>query len=68
MLKTLEYTNKGQPEIVGADAFVMRRADVTPLPTRKMQAYLNEQGMRIVRKSDGFHIGVVPVFDGPEAA
>ena len=67
-MKTLEYTNEGRPALVGVDAHLMRSADVTPLPTRKMQTYLNDQGMRIVRRADGFHIGVAPVFDGPEAA
>lgn len=67
-METLDFKQSDKQVTVGAVAFEMRRADVTPLPTRMMQSYLNEQGMRIVRKSDGFHIGVSPVFDGPEAA
>ncbi len=67
-MKTLDFDDDGKPAIVGADAFQIRKAGVTPLPTPKMQSWLNEQGTRIIRKADGFHIGVMPIFDGGDAA
>ena len=44
MLKTLDYTQHARPVIVSADAYEMSRADVTPLPTRKMQSWLTHAG------------------------
>lgn len=62
MLKTLDYTQHGKPVIVSADAYDMIRADVTPLPTRKMQSWLNTQGTRMVCGADRkLHIRVAPL-------
>lgn len=62
MLKTLDYTQHGRPVIVSADAYEMSKADVTPLPTRNMQSWLNDQGMRMVCGADSkLHIRVSPL-------
>ena len=65
-LITLKHSTQGRPILV--DAATMAAVDVTPLPTRKMQRFLNEQDMRIIRRGDGFHIGECPTSNFPEAA
>lgn len=62
MIKTLIYSEQGKPAIVSADAYLMSQADVTPLPTRAMQKWLKEQGMRITCGVDSkLHIRVTPL-------
>ena len=64
-IQTLSYDAQGRPMIV--DAETMAAVDVTPIPTSKMQRYLNEQGMRITCGTDRkLHIRVSPF--GGEAA
>ncbi len=62
MLNTIDYTQHGKPQLVSADAYEMSHADVTPLPTRKMNEWLREQGMRMVCGADRkLHIRVSPL-------
>jgi len=61
MLMTLAYSDN-KPHIVYADAYEMSNADVTPPPTRKMDSWLREQGMRMVCGADRrLHIRVSPL-------
>lgn len=62
MLKTICYTQDGKPQIVAVDAYEMSQADITPLPTRKMQDWLKQAGMRMVCGADSkLHIRVSPM-------
>lgn len=64
-IQTLAYSPTGRPSIV--DAETMAAVDVTPIPTSKMQRYLNDNGMRITCGADRkLHIRVNPF--GGEAA